>query len=186
MAAPMNPQLIGMLVSVPLMAWGIYRRVRSSFGRQPIRSKRMVVRIVILSVLVVGFGLSGLYNPALLEGLLAGLGLGAAVGYVGLRLTRFETTAEGDRYIPNTWIGAAVTALLLGRVAYRFVVAGSLAAGDAATTAAAQQHPQIGNSPLTLLVLGLTFGYYICYYAGLLVHHRRWKATAPAGAVALD
>jgi hypothetical protein len=185
MAAPMNPQMIGMLVSVPLMAWAIYRRVRSSFGPQPIRTKRMIVRIAILSVVAIGFGLSGIYNPALLEGLVAGLVLGAMVGYAGLRLTRFETTADGDRYIPNTWIGAAVTALLLGRVGYRFVVAGSLATGGGAATAA-QQHPSIGNSPLTLLVLGLTVGYYICYYAGLLVHHRRWKSTTPAGAVALD
>jgi hypothetical protein len=185
MAAPMNPQMIGMLVSVPLMAWGIYRRVRSSFGPQPIRTKRMIVRISILSLVAIGFGFTGLYNPALLEGLLAGLALGAMVGYAGLRLTRFETTPDGDRYIPNTWIGAAVTALFLGRLAYRFVVAGTLGASGAAA-AASQQHPEIGNSPLTLLVLGLTVGYYICYYIGLLVHHRRWKAVTPAGAVALD
>ena len=185
MAAPMNPQLIGMLISLPLMAWGIYRRVRSSFGRQPIRTKRMVVRIVILSLVVVGFAIPAVVAPLasvqLVEGLLGGLLVGGLVGYAGLRLTRFETTPEGDRFIPNPWLGAVVTALFLGRVAYRFVVAST-----GATAVAAQGHPPIGNSPLTMLVLGLTFGYYICYYAGLLVHHRRWKATAPAGVVALD
>jgi hypothetical protein len=117
----------------------------------------------------------------LLEGLLGGLLVGGLVGYAGLRLTRFETTPEGDRFIPNPWLGAVVTALFLGRVAYRFIVASTGAAA-----VAAQGHPPIGNSPLTMLVLGLTFGYYICYYAGLLVHHRRWKATAPAGVAALD
>jgi hypothetical protein len=35
--------------------------------------------------------------------------------------------------------------------------------------------PAIGNSPLTFAILGLTFGYYICYFAGLLVHHRRFE-----------
>jgi hypothetical protein len=34
--------------------------------------------------------------------------------------------------------------------------------------------PQLGNSPLTLLVVGLMIGYYVSYYAGLLVHHRRF------------
>jgi hypothetical protein len=31
-------------------------------------------------------------------------------------------------------------------------------------------HPPPGQSPLTNLIIGLTFGYYIVYYIGLFVH----------------
>lgn len=168
----MNPHVISLLITVPLMAFAVYRRVRGSFGRQPIRSKRMLVRVAILSAVAIGFGIYGIQKPGLLEGLVVGIAGGAALGYLGLRLTRFETTADGDRYIPNPWIGAILTALLMGRVAYRFVIA-----GPAMQDAAAQHGPAFGDSPLTLVVFGLTVGYYIAYYVGLLVHHKRWRAT---------
>jgi hypothetical protein len=175
----MNPHVISLLITLPLMAFAIYRRVRGSFGRQPIRSTRMMVRVAILAALAVGFAFYGMQKPGLLEGLAVGIAGGAALGYLGLRLTRFETTADGDRYIPNPWIGAVLTALLMGRVAYRFIVAGPAMAD------AAQQHgPAFGDSPLTLVVFGLTVGYYIAYYIGLLVHHKRWRANLTAdGAV---
>jgi len=37
--------------------------------------------------------------------------------------------------------------------------------------------PAIGNSPLTLAMFGLLVGYYVCYFAGLLVHHRRFEQS---------
>ncbi|MGH8234542.1 MAG: hypothetical protein ACREPU_10160, partial [Rhodanobacteraceae bacterium] len=33
------------------------------------------------------------------------------------------------------------------------------------------------RSPLTMAILGLLLGYYIAYYAGLLIHHRRVMTT---------
>ena len=38
------------------------------------------------------------------------------------------------------------------------------------------------SSPLTMLVVGLLFGYYIAYYSGLLIHHRRFQQTHPGSA----
>jgi uncharacterized membrane protein (DUF106 family) len=31
------------------------------------------------------------------------------------------------------------------------------------------------SSPLTMLVIGLLVGYYIAYFSGLLIHHRRFQ-----------
>lgn len=156
---------------IPLIAFGVWRRVRSSFGRQPIRRKRMIGRIVFLAVVMGLIGLGGLHNPRLLEGLLGGALAGAALGAVGIKLTRFERDAAGDDlYIPNPWIGGLLTALLLGRLAWRFMVLSPLQ-----ETAVAHSGPAMGNSPLTLAILGLTFGYYISYAVGLLVHHRRFE-----------
>jgi hypothetical protein len=156
----------------PLVAFMVWRRVRRQFGRQPVRRGPMVARVAILAVVTGLLSLAGLHDPRLLEGLAGGLLGGIALGLLGLRLTRFERGADGrDLYLPNPWIGATITAVLVGRLAWRFLV---LMPQAGAASVAAPGAPQIGNSPLTLLVIGLMIGYYVSYYAGLLVHHRRF------------
>ena len=165
----MTPQMVAPLVMVPLMALAVWRRARTQFGRQPVRRGRMLARITIFAALGLLIAASGLHAPRLLEGLLGGVLAGAALGLLGLRLTRFERGPDGaDFYLPNPWIGGLLMVLLVGRLAWRFmqVMPGSAYAGTA---------PQLGQSPLTLLVLGLMIGYYLCYFGGLLVHHRRFQ-----------
>lgn len=166
------PSALPLLVA-PLMAFAVYRRVRGSFGRQPIRTTRMKVRIGIFAVVIGLAMLSGLQDIRLAEGVLGGALTGAALAtFVGLRLTRFEAGAGGtDFYIPNPWMGGALTALLVGRLAWRFLMFAPALAGG---TVAAAHGPAPGNSPLTMAVIGLTLGYYLAYYAGILVHHRRF------------
>ncbi|MGO4702906.1 DUF1453 domain-containing protein [Dyella sp. 2RAB6] len=179
----MAPNMIPALL-VPLMAFGVYRRVRGSFGQQPIRRKRMMARIAIFAVLTVALSLTGLYNPMLLVGLAGGIAGGAVLGTIGLRLTRFEQNGRGeDVYVPNPWIGAGLTALLVGRLAWRFLVV-MPQMQDPAMAAAAGHAPPMGNSPLTLAVFGLMVGYYLVYYAGLLVHHRRFQRERGLAATA--
>lgn len=160
-------------ILAPLMAFAVYRRVRGSFGRQPIRTKRMSVRVVIFALLACAMLTSGLQDIRLGQGALGGLVLGGVLAMVGLRLTRFDSTpGGGDFYIPNPWIGGALTALLVGRLAWRFLVLAPVFQGGAPAVA---HTPAPGNSPLTMLVVGLTVGYYMAYYTGILVHHRRYK-----------
>ena len=112
----MPAHLTNYLVMLPILAWIIWRRISRQFGRQPIRRKRMIFRIAVFSFLGCMLALSGLHKLALAEGLLAGVLLGGAIGLLGLRLTRFEVDpVKGDCYVPNPWIGALLTALLLGR-----------------------------------------------------------------------
>ncbi|MGN2245179.1 DUF1453 domain-containing protein [Frateuria sp. GZRR35] len=168
----MAPNLLMPTLMSPLLAFMVWRRVRRQFGRQPVRRGAMITRVAVLVVLTGLLSLAGLRDPRLLEGLAGGLLGGIALGLLGLRLTRFERGADGrDLYLPNPWIGATITALLVGRLAWRLVLvphAGTVATIMAPTTL------QLGNSPLTLLVVGLMIGYYVSYYAGLLVHHRRF------------
>jgi hypothetical protein len=169
----MAPNMIPALM-VPLAAFAIYRRVRGNFGPQPIRRKRMMARVAIFAVLAVVFALTGLYDPMLLAGLAGGIAGGAVLGMVGLRLTRFGQNEQGaDVYIPNPWIGAALTVLLIGRLAWRFLEV-MPQIKDPALAAAAGHAPPMG-SPLTLAVFGLMVGYYLAYFIGLLVHHRRFQ-----------
>ena len=174
----MAPQLVMPLIMAPILVFAVWRRVRRTFGPQPIQRKRMMFRIGFFALAGVLIAATGVLNPRLLEGLLGGVVAGAALGLLGLKLTRFERNAAGaDVYIPNPWIGGLLTVLLVGRLIWRFTVLGTAAGAAAAPTA-----PQFGNSPLTLLVFGLMIGYYIAYYAGLLVHHRRFEQAQAASA----
>src|SRR5271154_4912435 len=145
MTAPVVPILFGGLI-----AWSIYRRVRRNIGRQKLRPRRAITSLVILSlvsVLIIG---TSLQNTNLLLGFGGGVLLGASLGFVGLKLTRFETNDEGHFYTPNTHIGVTLSVLFVGRIAYKFI-----AVGNAATT----QNPATPfQSPLTLFILGLTVG----------------------------
>jgi uncharacterized membrane protein YeiH len=179
----MPAHLTSYLIMLPLMALIVWRRISRQFGRQPIRRTRMAVRVAIFAVLGALLALSGLHDVRLAEGLAGGVVLGGALGLLGLRLTRFETDpVRGDCYLPNPWIGAVLVVLLLGRLAWRFLVlwpqmqqAGALAAAQAPGMDMAMGYQ---SSPLTLLVIGLLIGYYVVYYAGLLVHHRRFQRAS--------
>ncbi len=176
----MPAHLINYLVMLPILGWLVWRRVSRQFGRQPIRRKRMVLRIALFAFIGCMFALSGLHKIALAEGLLGGVLIGAALGLLGLRLTRFETDpVKGDCYVPNPWIGALLTALLLGRLAWRFLTVWPQLqhASAAAQTDVYPMQPMGHVSPLTMLVIGLLVGYYIAYFSGLLIHHRRFQQT---------
>jgi hypothetical protein len=158
-SAPVIPILFGGLI-----VWSIYRRVRRNIGRQNLHPRRAIKSIVILSLISVLIAGTSLQNTNLLLGFGGGLLLGALLGFVGLRLTRFETTDEGHFYIPNTHIGVALSLLLVGRIAYRYWVHRDISTA---------QNPMLPlQSPLTLFILGLTVGYYIVYQTGLFIHSR--------------
>ena len=157
----------GTLVFGGLIAWGIYRRVRRNIGRQPLRPTRIIISLVVLTLISVLLTFISLEFPKLLLGVGAGVALGVALGFVGLRLTKFETTDQGHFFTPNTHIGIVLSVLFVGRIAYRFIVA-----GNAATT----QNPAMPfQSPLTLFIFGLTVGYYIVYQIGILIHNHDKK-----------
>ena len=177
----MPSHLSAYLIMVPLLALIVWRRVSRSFGRQPIRRKRMIFRIVMFAVVGSMLALTGLHKLALAEGLFGGVLIGGAIGVVGLRLTRFEIDpVKGDCYVPNAWIGALLMVLLLGRLAWRLMVVWpQMQHGSALAAASGPGMPMqplgFASSPLTMLVIGLLVGYYIVYFTGLLIHHRRFQ-----------
>lgn len=150
--------------ALALIGWRIYRRIRRNIGRQPLRPRRALLSITILGTMSAVLAFTSLEHSRLLFGLLGGLASGVLLGLLGLRLTRFETTAAGHFYIPNTPIGVAVSLLLVGRLIYRFMVLGDVVA--------APSHPPAMHSPLTFFIFGLMAGYYIVYQTGLFIHSR--------------
>lgn len=138
------------------------------------RPRRIILRLVLFCV--AGFFIiwAGIQFPRILAGFGPGILGGAVLGFLGLKLTRFETTEAGHYYTPDTRIGMGITLLLAGRVIYRMIVLNS--------ESLAPGHPPAMQSPLTFFIIGLTFGYGVVYYIGLFVHAReriRNAVTAP-------
>jgi hypothetical protein len=147
-----------------VFAWSIYRRIRRNIGEQKLRPRRIITSLVIFALIgtiIVAAALKA-GSMDLVLGFGGGLLLGAGLGFFGLRLTKFRTTDEGHFYTPNTYIGGALSVLLIGRIIYRAWKQGGLIPPPGT--------PPPLPSPLTYFIIGLTFGYYIVYYIGLFVH----------------
>ena len=162
----MNSQVVIPLLLAALLVFAILRRMRRNFGRQRVQPRRLLVRMAILAVIGALLAIGSLASPQLGLALLAGCACGAALGYVGLRHTRFEVTAEGRFYTPHAYLGVAVTALFLGRILYRLLAfyRGALPVG------AAQANPLMAydGTPVTGALFGVLLGYYAVYYTGVL------------------
>jgi hypothetical protein len=161
-----NPTLASWLptiIFVPLVGFALYRRVRRTFGRQPITPKRMVARIVLLSVISLIF----LASMPTANGFMAaaiGTVLGAILAIYALKHTRYDVTPAGKGYMSNPWFGLVVTALFLGRLAARMFSVYEARALDPS----AASSPSFQRSPLTLGIYFLMATYYVVYYAGVL------------------
>ncbi len=166
----MDPRLVTPYLIAALVVWGVYRRMRRSFGRQRVRDGYMWLRIGVLALVAVFIGAQVAHDIDVLGILVAGVACGAVLGYFGLRHTKFEVSSEGRFYTPHTYIGLAVTAVFLARVLYRFLgLYNGLVPGPAPgeDLAAIYRH-----NPFTLAVIGALVGYYVLYYAGVLQRTR--------------
>lgn len=162
------PTKIIPLLFVALIVWRVLTRVRRSVGRQPVRTTRLVTRIVIYSVLCVFLGFVAMNHPKVLAALGGGLVVGIPIALIGLRLTRYETTPAGRFYTPNAYIGVTISLIFIGRLFYRLSTVYTTAS-QLQSSSQSPQHPQLMQSPLTYFFFGILAGYYIAYFAGILI-----------------
>ena len=168
----LTPQVIIPTLLIPLIGYRVYRRFRANFGRQTVQHTRMVVRVVIWVFVAGLFSMAALRSVPALEAVGGGLVAGLLLGVLGLRLTRFESDANGRYYTPNSYIGAAVTLLLVGRIVYRVVSMYSVP--QLAPAPGTDPFATMTQSPLTLAMVMLTVGYYLMYTVGVL-----YKSKSP-------
>ncbi|HEY0231547.1 MAG TPA: DUF1453 domain-containing protein [Dokdonella sp.] len=150
-----------------IVVFSLYRRFRSLFGRQPVQPLRMKLRIALLALAGAFVLLRGLTQTDVMLAAAAGLAGGIALAFAGLKWTQFETTPQGSFYTPHSAIGVALSALLLGRLAYRFAVLYP-SLQEAQQAGAANPFDGLQHSPLTSATLALFIGYYVTYYIGVL------------------
>jgi len=157
------------VITAALMAFAIYRRARSHIGRQPLRPTRLKIRMGILSVVAI---VILVLSHAPLLAALAGVAAGAATAVFSLKHTHFERTPERVYYTPNIYIGLALMALFVGRVAYRVMgQMDAISAAQAGAQAGQAVRPNFASAfgnPTTTAIFLLLVGYYVVYYAGIL------------------
>ena len=158
-------------IFAPLMAWSIYGRYKRNVGHQKLKPRTLVVRLFILAAILSGFLAYSHIDGPLLAATVAGLVIGSAIGVWGLKLTRFEWSAEGDYYVPNTALGLAVSVLFILRIGYRLVVTAEDGMGAAFSASS--------RTPLTMGLLALVVGYYLMFYAGILLAAHRHHTGLP-------
>ena len=163
------PALMPALIAA-LIGWRLYRRVRRTIGRQPVRKTRLVITTIFFPLIVLLLALTGLRDPMLAAGLAAGVVIGIGLAWYGLRTTVFESTEAGLFYTPNRALGIGLSVLFVGRIVYRF---GAIYLTTGAFDPNAMR--SFGKSPLTLLIFGVLAGYYTTYAFGVL----RWASNTP-------
>jgi hypothetical protein len=174
----MSPHALNIVITIALLAliaWRMQARIRRLIGRQHFSRTRAAFTLILFPLLVALLSFAPHSQPQEGNYLVAGLALGAVLGLLGLRLTRFEVTGEGHFYVPNAHLGVALSVLLVARLLYRF-------ATGAFGTPAAPPPPGTGLTPLTMLLVGALAGYYWCYAAGLMWWSFRSRAVAGADA----
>src|SRR5580658_6972127 len=183
---------IGPFLFAILVVFAVYRRLRRSFGRQPLRSTRMTIRIVLLTVIVCALLPVALRSQQYLGAEIVGAALGIGLGIWGAQRTRFLMYGERLHYVPHTYTGIAVSLLFLGRVVFRVVQVYTLAhaphlanaAADAAGPAQAFTGPSMVPSPLTVAIFFVLLGYYLYYYSWVLWKSKHLNAADIEGASA--
>lgn len=164
--------VVPFLVLLPLIGWRLYRRVRSSIGRQKLSKVRPWITVSVFPLLILLIAFASRGHAASLGCLAAGVSIGAGLGVFGTRKTAFENTPLGMFYTPNAHLGIALSVVFIGRVIYRMFELYSL------DTSAPFASPDFTRSPLTLAIFGLLAGYYVAYAIGLI----RWRLGAGAEA----
>lgn len=164
------------LLFTAFLGLAYYRRIRANFGRQPWRPRRLAVRLGVLGLILLGLLAAALVIPRAAPGIAGGLAVGGLLGWLALRHTRTEIVDGKRSYTPNPWIGAGLSLLLVGRLAWR-MGSGVFSAGAA----------QIGQnaSPLTLGIAATLIAYYLVHGIGLGLRMRGLLAASAGAAVAL-
>jgi cytochrome bd-type quinol oxidase subunit 2 len=102
---------------------------------------------------------------------LIGMGCGAALGLLGLGMTRWESQPEGLFYTPSRWLALIVTLAIAARFVYGWWHATDHSAG----TAPDGQHWLItaSGTQLSLVVAAGLISYYLVYSIGVRVRLTR-------------
>jgi len=166
--APLAPYL-----SMAAIAFLYYRRIRRTFGRQPWKPVRAGIRQGVMALLGAALVSAAVFLPGVLPGIVIGAVVGIGLGVLALRHTHTEW-ADGQGWsTTNPWIGAALTVVLLGRLAWR-VGSGALATGDGASGFQA--------SPLTFGIAAALVAYALLHTGGIWwqLRHLRLQAQPTA------
>jgi len=164
---------LALLVLAPLLVWRIYLRIKSQMAHQRSIVSRHYTGVLVFFAMILVPAAQLFGNLYSLAALLVGAAGGIGYALWGLKLTRFEANPQGYWFTPNARLGIVMAMILVARLLYFGVEIYANQGKDVA--------PQkLTDSPLTMLCVGLTAGYFGMYSAGLLRWRRRMRKEVDA------
>jgi len=157
--SPLTPYL-----SMAAFAFIYYRRIRRSFGRQQWKPTRAMIRLSVLALVFAMLVLAACFLPHVAPGIVLGAVLGAGLGVFSLRHTHAEWADGSGWYTPNPWIGGVLSAVLLGRLIWRWTQ-GAFSMGGGT--------PGQNASPLTMGIAAALVVYSLVNVTGLWLRMRQ-------------
>ena len=165
---PMTITTLALLLLTPILVWRIYTRLKTQMARQrSILSRHYTGVLVFIGMILVSLS-EVLTRPYALGALAAGTALGLFWGVFALRRTVYEDLDVGYFFTPPMRLGVIMAMILVARVLYLGV---EIYASQGSSVPA----PRFTDSPLTMLCVGLTGGYFGAYSVGLLLWRRRLR-----------
>ena len=163
------------LLLIVLMPLILIQRYRVGTARRMARPWAAGLNLLLMVFSAVcflaGAAVTELWVPKAFTGAAAGVVLGAAVGAVGLVLTRWELTPAALHYTPNRWLVFIVTFVVSARIVYglwrSWTVAEAGVYGAPVVLAF--------GIPESLAAGGTVVGYYLVYRWGVRRRIVRWQ-----------
>ena len=165
----MNITTLALLLLTPILVWRIYTRLKTQMARQRSLMTRHYTGVLVFVAMILVSLSKVVPYPYSLAALVAGTALGVFWGVFALRRTHYEETEGGYFFTPPMRLGIAMAMVLVARVLYIGV---NLYASQQGLGSAA---PGFTDSPLTMLCVGLTGGYFATYSIGLLLWRRKLR-----------
>ena len=159
---------LALLVLTPLLAWRVYSRIKSRMERQRSIVSRHYTGVLAFGAMILVPAAQLLDTPYNLGALLVGAAGGIGYGVWGLKLTRFEDTPQGYYFTPNARLGIVMAMVLVARILY-------IGVEIYARKGSGVPAQRLTDSPLTMLCVGLTAGYFGWFSAGLLQWRRKLR-----------
>lgn len=151
------------LLLLPLSLWQRYRLGKARRLARPWLVKlNGWVLLLSLLLFLLSMVITNLWWPGALAYAAVGVGVGLALGIIGLWLSRFESTPQGLYYTPNPWLILALTLLVTARIVMGFVEVWRYWQGNQSLAII----PVLDHASL-FAVAGLVLGYYLAYTWGL-------------------
>ncbi|MBX5436665.1 MAG: DUF1453 family protein [Alicyclobacillaceae bacterium] len=175
----MNTHLTSIVVVALLVGLGLYRRMQRTIGFQKFVRRRMVTRMVMLSVIGVMMVAIGFTHPMVYLYDALGVALGGVLAYYAMRTTSFDRRDDGWYYRPHPWIGIVLLILLVARVAWRLYGLDTAVGTPTGPGAGASEQATYLHEPLTAGVFFALITYYVAYYTFLLRRERHLEQETP-------
>jgi hypothetical protein len=168
--------LLVVVAVIALMPLSLVLRYRRGTARQMARGWVTALNVTALAVstglFLLTAAVTSVWVPRAFTYSLAGWAGGALLGWISLRLSRWETTSESLHYTPNRWLVLAIMLAVLSRIVYGFWRAWHVwrvGPGDTSWLAAS-------GAAGSLAVGALVLGYYLAYWLGVRRRLKRHMA----------